>query len=103
MSDSVASDLHDKWVEEFRSNNGARKKRIKETTDSSWVKKHGTSKVDIAHTKFNDLPEDWKAENKAAGKVATTFVAEHLDSINKLRTGKTFRNKAGDYIHRRMA
>lgn len=81
LAPTVAAEFHEDWRENFLRDQGSRAKRVKTTTDASWIAKRGTDKVDIAHTKFDDLPEDWQKENMEAAKVATNFVANHLDSL----------------------
>lgn len=76
----LAGDFHDEWRESRRVEYGDFfEPRIKPTTDAEWVKEHGTDQVDIANTKYEDLPRDWQAENRAAAEAA-------FDAISKAKT-----------------
>ena len=95
----VAAEFHEDWRSTFLHDNGKRAKRVKTTTDAEWIAKNGTDKVDIAHTPFSKLPEDWKAENLAAAEVATGFVANHLAELGTPRErAKTIKDGAS-HIH----
>ena len=48
----------------------------KETKDEGWIKSRGTNKVDIANTDFEDLPSDWRSENRASAYVAMSLIYE---------------------------
>lgn len=47
---------------------------IEKSGDEKWIKEHWTNKVDIANTKFEDLPSNWKYENIEAAKIAVLLV-----------------------------
>ena len=47
-------------------------------------KKHWTNQVDIANTKFEDLPSDWKKENQKAAEVAIDLVYESVIKWEKI-------------------
>ena len=66
----TASKAHDQWAADYKAANGKDAKRIKKTKDTAWIKKHGADEVDIANTKFDDLPDDWKKENLEGAKSA---------------------------------
>ena len=85
MAPDIAAEFHEDWRADFLHDNGKRAKRVKTTTDAAWIANNGTDQVDIAHTPFSELPDDWKAENLAAAKVATGFVANHLPELGTPR------------------
>lgn len=99
MAPDVASEFHEDWRKEFLRANGSRAKRMKPTTDAAWVTKHGTDKVDIAHTPFAELPSDWQAENLAAAQVATGFVANHLRTLETPRGRAKVIKEGAAHIH----
>lgn len=99
LAPQVAEELHGKWADSFHAVHGARAKRVKTTTDVTWINAHGTDQVDIAHTKFSDLPSDWQQENLQAAEAVTGYVAEHLNDVDKLRISKRARSHAGSHIH----
>lgn len=59
----TASKAHDQWAADYKASNGKDVTRVKKTKDADWIKKNGSDEVDIANTKFDDLPNDWKKEN----------------------------------------
>ena len=52
--------------------------RMKKSEDAVWTEKHGTDDVDIANTKFEDLPSNWQYENTEAAKVAVDLVFDKI-------------------------
>lgn len=99
LAPTVAAEFHEDWRQDFLRTNGARAKRMKPTTDTAWVTKHGTDKVDIAHTSFAELPSDWQAENLAAAQVATGFVANHLNALGTPRERAKVIKDGAAHIH----
>jgi hypothetical protein len=74
-ADAVASLLHEDWRLTRLQEGGSFEPRVKATGDAEWTAAHaGATEVDIANTAYEDLPEDWKAENQAAGKVVATLL-----------------------------
>lgn len=73
----VATKLHDAWREPRRINGTDKfEPRIKGTKDEVWVATHGgKGEVDIANTTYEDLPDDWKSENKKSAEVAVIEIA----------------------------
>lgn len=61
--ESAASKVHEDWREGMRTPDGGYEVREKLTKDKAWIEAHGTDRVDLAQTSFEDLPEDWKKEN----------------------------------------
>lgn len=74
--DKVASRLHEQWRSSRRLEDGTFEPRLKTTTDSAWIKKHGTDQIDIANTRYENLPADWQKENKASADVAVRLVTD---------------------------
>ncbi|TSC93126.1 MAG: hypothetical protein CEN89_241 [Candidatus Berkelbacteria bacterium Licking1014_7] len=72
----LGSLLHDEWRAPRKQEDGTFEPRIKSTKDQAWVEKSGTDQVDIANTSYEDLPEDWKGENKASAEVSMSSVYE---------------------------
>jgi hypothetical protein len=68
--DSIAGQLHDSWRVSRKLEDGTIEPREKVTKDQEWINSHGTDRVDIANTTYEDLPLDWQAENKASAEVA---------------------------------
>ena len=66
----TASKAHDQWAADYKAANGKDATRVKKTKDADWIKKNGSDEVDIANTKFDDLPNDWKKENLEGAKSA---------------------------------
>ena len=72
---SLASELHEKWRETRKRNDGSYEPRVKTTIDEKWKMKHG-NEVDIANCTFQELPKDWQYENIEAANVAIELVFE---------------------------
>ena len=73
---AVASALHEDWRKTRKQEDGTFEPRIKGTKDETWVAANNTDQVDIANTKYDDLPADWQAENKAAAEVVVGLMEE---------------------------
>ena len=74
----VASIFHEKWRENRLMDNGKYKPMIEKSEDEEWTKLHWTYVVDIANTKFEDLPSNRKYENLEAAKVAVDLVYDKV-------------------------
>lgn len=83
---TMAADLHDEWQRKFKLLNGNEAKKTKTTDDKEWIKKNGTNKVDLANTKYQDLPSDWKKHH----------LAEAIDTMEALQK---VTNNGADSIH----
>lgn len=83
----TASAAHDAWAADFHKSNGKGAQRIKKTKDAAWIKTNGTDEVDIANTKFKDLPSDWQKENLEGAQAA-------YDALHKVYGSN---KKAGGY------
>jgi hypothetical protein len=97
----VGAKLHDEWraprEEKDADGVGTGKfaKRIKTTKDETWKTAHGTAEVDIANTKYDDLPEDWKGENKISAEVAIGEIYK----VGGKSLDETFVEKASAVMH----
>lgn len=67
---ATAAAGHEQWKADYKKSNGADATRLKKTKDTAWIEKHGADEVDIANTKYDDLPDDWKKENQESAKSA---------------------------------
>lgn len=72
--DAVADRLHEVWRAPRRLPGAGHEPRIKTTTDQAWARRHGTDQVDIANTRYKDLPADWQKENKESATLAVRLV-----------------------------
>lgn len=72
--------LHEEWRKTRLKEDGTYEPRMKKSKDDEWTEKHGTDDVDIANTKFEDLPSNWQYENLEAAKVAVDLVYEKVAS-----------------------
>lgn len=73
----AATSAHKEWQKNWQSQNGD-EPRWKDTKDEKWISKHGTDKVDIAHTDFNQLPKDWQKDNVLGANSAMKAVQEQI-------------------------
>lgn len=85
---NMAAELHEEWRKTRLNADGSYEPRFKKSKDKAWIAAHGTDDVDIANTKYADLPSNWQADNYAAAKAAVEAVA---------RFGVT--EEAGNLIH----
>ena len=74
----VASAFHEKWRENRLQNDDKYKPMIEKSEDEEWNTVYWTDVVDIANTKFKDLPSNRKHENLEAAKVAVDLVYEKV-------------------------
>lgn len=77
----LASALHDDWRNPRRLPGSEERfqPRPKPTTDETWIAAHGgVREVDIANTRYEDLPSDWQAENRASAEVAVNLISQAL-------------------------
>lgn len=94
----LASQLHDEWREPRKKEDGTYEPRIKKTKDDKWIKEQGTDEVDIANTSYENLPDDWKAENKASADVAVGLVQEEARREKQFEKNE-FLESASEVIH----
>lgn len=99
----LASQFHEGWRQSYREGlqrdgKDVETPRTKPTKDAAWIKAHGTDQVDIAHTKYEDLPEDWQAENKAAAEVVMSGVSDAVEAGQNLNEPQTIEGIA-DTVH----
>ena len=78
FAEKMGSYLHEEWRKTRLKEDGTYEPRIKKSKDSEWIQKHGTDEVDIANTKFEDLPSNWQYENLEAAKVAVELVYDKV-------------------------
>ena len=76
--ENVASVFHEKWRENRLQSDGTYKPMIEKSEDKEWNIKHWTDVVDIANTKFEELPNNRKYENFEAAKVAVNLVYDGI-------------------------
>lgn len=93
----VAGQAHEDWRREWRVQNGA-KTRVKDTTDASWSAAHGgATTCDIAVTTYDDLPSDWKMENKRSAEVVADAVLAAVQAGRPL--DQTFIEEISAAVH----
>ena len=95
--DVLATDLDEEWRANRLKSDGTYEPRVKYTTDESWIKIHGTNQVDIANTEFDELPEDWQAENEAAAEEIVHILDEYGGIIDL--ADPSTRSEIGSRIH----
>ncbi len=93
----VASAFHEDWRKTRLQPDGTFEPRVKKTKDQAWIAAHGTDDVDIANSTYAELPEDWKAENKAAAEVVQGILKQRGGTVD-LGDEKT-RLAVGEEIH----
>lgn len=76
--ENVASVFHEKWRENRMQSDGTYKPMIEKSEDEAWNKIHWIDMVDIANTKFEDLPSNRRYENLEAAKVAVDLVYDNV-------------------------
>jgi hypothetical protein len=72
--DEVAAAFHEAWRSARRKPDGSFEPRLKDTKDAVWIQAHGSQQVDIANTRYQDLPADWQVENKASADISVKLV-----------------------------
>lgn len=83
MEVNLASLIHKEWRRTRLKPDGTCEPRIKKTIDTNWIEKNkGDGNVDIANTKFEDLPEDWQQENLSSSKVAVEKIEDVLNLVH---------------------
>ena len=94
---ALASEFHEEWRDARRNEDGTYNPRIKSTKDEAWIEKHGTDQVDIANTRYVDLPADWQAENEAAAE----FLVDELSTYSEFPDldDPSVRSDIGEEIH----
>ena len=81
---SLASLMHEKWREgRFDPETKTFTPRPKPVKDQAWIEAHGgQQEVDIANTKFDELPADWQEENYLSAKEAIGKLEDVLNLIH---------------------
>lgn len=86
MIEKLASLLHDEWRKTRREKDGSYKPRMKpvkkEDKDQEWFELYGIEEVDIANTRYEDLPPSWQEENREAAEVVINLVLEEVEKGN---------------------
>ena len=84
MIESLARLMHESWRQKrYNKETNTYNPRFKPIEDKEWIDKHnGISEVDIANTSFDNLPDDWKEENRISAKVAIEKVNDILYLIH---------------------
>ncbi|ACZ85549.1 hypothetical protein [Streptosporangium roseum] len=98
--DKIASRFHDRWREPRKLSDNTYEPRVKATTDSAWIKKHGTDQVDIANTRYRSLPADWQHENRESARIGVQLVDEARASGVNVRSER-FMEEASSVVHDR--
>ncbi len=93
----LGSLLHDEWRAPRIKEDGSFEERIKTTSDESWIQENGLNEVDIANTSYEDLPEDWKGENKISAEITLRQIHEAVDNSESL--DENFVEKASSVLH----
>lgn len=97
-AEAVAALLHEDWRLTRLQEDGSFEPRVKGTADAEWTAAHdGATELDIANTLYEDLPDDWKAENKAAGKVIASLIENVGTDVNLQDPDQ--RSNIGQHIH----
>jgi hypothetical protein len=96
--DKVAGRFHDAWRAPRKLPDGAYEPRAKTTTDPAWIKKHGTDQVDIANTRYRDLPADWMRENQESARIGVQLVDEARTGGVDVRSER-FMEEASSVVH----
>lgn len=78
LIEKIAWIFHENWRKSKIDENGVYESVIEKSKDEVWTKEHWTEVVDIANTKFEDLPSNWQRENIEAAKVAVELVYQKV-------------------------
>jgi hypothetical protein len=98
LVEDLSSDRHDIWRFGRRPTGDGFDPRPKPTTDKKWIRAHGTSEVDIANTRFPELPKDRQDETRASMKPAVQLVREAQRSGRDVENAE-FVEEAAAKIH----
>ena len=93
----LGSRLHEDWRKTRLNEDGSYEPRIKQTSDQEWISKNGTIEVDIANTTYDNLPEDWRGENKAAAAVIVGIFDEYNGVVEL--DNPIIRSRVGNKVH----
>ncbi|MDF2705199.1 MAG: hypothetical protein K0R62_851 [Nonomuraea muscovyensis] len=96
--DTVAARLHEIWRAPRWRQGGGFEPRLKTTKDQAWIRRHGTDEVDIANTRYRDLPADWQKENKDSAAVGVRLVDDGRRRGADL-TSVEFMEEASEQVH----
>ena len=94
----VGSELHEEWRAPRKKEDGTFEPRMKKTKDQVWSQAHGgVEDVDIANTPYDQLPEDWKGENKISAEIAVKEIFKASAEGRDL--DKKFVEEASSVLH----
>ncbi|MFI7438536.1 hypothetical protein [Nonomuraea indica] len=96
--DTVAARLHEIWRAPRWRPGGGYEPRLKTTKDPAWIRRHGTDEVDIANTRYRDLPADWQKENRDSAAVGVRLVDDGRRRGADL-TSVEFMEEASEQVH----
>lgn len=94
---ALGSRFHEDWRKTRLNDDGTFEPRLKTTKDQEWISAHGTNEVDIANSTYDELPEDWKGENKAAAEVIANIFNEYSGNIEL--ENPIVRSQVGNKVH----
>ena len=96
--DTLGSAFHEDWRKSrLDEATGTFEPRVKETKDTAWIEANGTDQVDIANSTYDQLPDDWKAENKDAAEVVVGIMIDREGLIDL--SDESTRNEIGGIVH----
>ena len=79
ISQKLWTQFHEEWRNSRLQSDWKYEPRVEKTTDKTWILQHNwNAEVDIANTKFEDLPSDRKYENLEAAKVVVWLVFDKV-------------------------
>ena len=76
--ETLAATFHENWRDGRLMDDWRYRPMMEKSKDDEWNMEHWTDVVDIANTKFEDLPSNWKHENLEAAKVVVDLLYEKL-------------------------
>lgn len=95
---TLGSAFHEDWRKtRLDEATGTFDPRVKETSDESWIEANGSNQVDIANSTYDQLPEDWKAENKAAAEVVVGVMVDKDGAVDL--SDDATRSEVGGIVH----
>ena len=97
--ENLSNEIHEEWRGHFwREELKDYEPVIKKTKDPAWSQAHGgATEVDIANTKYEDLPSEWQGENKISAEIAITTVEKTIKDGMPLN--ESFIEAASSVLH----
>ena len=96
-TNQLAVAFHDTWRNSRLTETGGYLPKIEITEDKLWIESHGTDKLDLANTNYQDLPEDWKTENRDAAATIVSIIDRYDGNIDL--TNPIQRSEIGREVH----